>query len=435
MTMQTYRPETCSREELNAQQLEQLNAMLKELRARNLFWQRRLAAAGIPDRPLTSLAQLQDLPLLTKSELVADQAQWPPFGSNLTYPRTNYSRLHQTSGTTGKPMRWLDTPDSWNWLMECWAQIYRLVEIRPNDIFAFPFSFGPFIGFWAAFEGAQRFGNMSLTMGGMSSESRLKMIQELEANIICCTPTYALRMADVAAQEQIDLSTSPVRMLILAGEPGGAIPAVRQRIERAWGARVIDHWGMTDIGSLGIETVNSPGELAILESQCIPEIINPETGKPAAAGELGELIITNLGRWGQPVIRYRTGDLVRAATTPSSENLALLRLAGGILGRNDDMVTIRGNNVFPSSLDAVLREHAEVAEYRTTVVTRKSMPHLQIEIEPTFPPFVESARTAALLRQIERSIKNRLNFQAEISAVESLPRFELKARRFFRKDK
>lgn len=425
-------PETCSREELDARQLSHLNLLLAEVRRTNPFWRTRLAATRLPDRPLTSLQQLQEIPLLTKDELVADQQQHPPFGSNLTYPITGYSRVHQTSGTTGRPMRWLDTPASWNWLMECWAQIYRLVEIHLEDIFAFPFSFGPFIGFWAAFEGAQRIGNLSLTMGGMSSESRLKMIHELRATVICCTPTYALRLADVARQEQIDLAATAVRMLILAGEPGAAVPAVRARIEQEWGARAIDHWGMTDIGSLGIETVNTPGQLAILESQCIAEIIDPESCLPVAAGDMGELVITNLGRCGQPVIRYRTGDLVQAATATADDGLALLRLNGGILGRTDDMVTIRGNNVFPSSVDAVLRECNDVAEYRTTVVTRRSMPHLQIEIEPVFNHEENQERTAQLLGSVERLIKNRLNFHAEITAVSSLPRFEMKARRFFR---
>jgi len=427
-------PELSSRKVLNSRQLTQLNALLAELREKNPFWKRRLHAAGIPACPFTSLKQLQDLPLLTKQELVDDQQEFPPFGSNLTYPVTCYSRLHQTSGTTGRPMLWLDTPGSWDWMMECWAQIYRLVEIRPNDIFAFPFSFGPFIGFWAAFEGAQRLGNLSLSMGGMSSETRLKMMDELKATIVCCTPTYALRLAEVARQLGMNLPQLAVRMLILAGEPGAAIPSIRNRIEQDWGARAIDHWGMTDVGSLGIEPVHSPGELALLDAQCIPEIIHPETLKPASLGETGELIMTSLGRWGQPVIRYRTGDLVREATTPPREGLALLRLEGGILGRTDDMVTIRGNNVFPSSIDAILRECEEIAEYRTTVVTRQSMSQLRIEIEPVFPVREAPERLQQLLAQVSRQIRERLHFQAEVLAAENLPRFDLKARRFFKSE-
>lgn len=433
MTLTDQHPERASRDELNTSQLHQLRELLAEIQERNPFWKDRLARAGLSSGSLTSLDQLRELPLLTKQELIVDQQAAPPFGTNLTCPLNRYSRVHQTSGTTGQPMRWLDTPQSWNWILETWEQIYRLAGIRPEDVFAFPFSFGPFIGFWAAFEGAQRIGNRSLTMGGLSSESRLKMMLELQATVVCATPTYALRLAEVARQQQLNLPASDVRLLILAGEPGASVPAVRNRIEQEWGARVIDHWGMTEIGSLGVEPFESPGELAILESQCLPEIIDPVTAEPVAPGGMGELIITNLGRRGQPVIRFRTGDLVRACTSPSGCGLSLLRLQGGILGRTDDMLTIRGNNVFPSSIDAILREFSEVAEYRTTVATRRSMPHLQIEIEAV-PASAHGSGRDELLSRIESTMKTRLNFQVEIIPVESLPRFEMKARRFFRKD-
>lgn len=423
--------EQWTRREIEEHQLTRFNSMLQEIRTRNPFWMQRLPAE-FKERPLQHLGELSQFPFLTKQEFVTDQLQSPPFGTNLTYSPFSFSRLHQTSGTTGNPLRWLDTPESWKSLLEIWAQIYRLVGIRPDDVFAFPFSFGPFLGFWAAFEGAQHLGNLSLTMGGMGSEARIRMILDLNATIICCTPSYALRLADVAEEMGISLHDSAVRMLILAGEPGAAIPALRERIETSWGARVIDHWGMTDIGSLGTEAFDTPGELIILESDCIAEIVEKDGTAPVAAGEVGELVITNLWRWGQPVIRYRTGDLVRACTTPCSQGRSQLRLEGGILSRTDDMVTIRGNNVFPTSVDAVIREFTEIVEYRITVVTRRSMPHLIIEIEPV-PSALQSA--AALIGRLERTIKDRLNFQAEVIQAASLPRFEMKGRRFFRQDR
>ncbi|WP_437185709.1 phenylacetate--CoA ligase family protein [Planctomicrobium sp. SH668] len=426
------RPETYDRTRLQDRQLTMLNGLLQAVRSSNPFWEKRLSEYGIPSAPLTSVNQLQDFPLLSKSDVVDDQLQYPPYGTNLTYPVSSYARIHQSSGTTGKPLRWLDTPASWNWVMECWEQMYRLIGIRPEDIFAFPFSFGPFIGFWGACGGAQRIGNLTLTMGGMSTESRLQMMRDLSATIICCTPTYALRMADVARAEGIDLANSAARILLLAGEPGAAVPAVRSRIEQDWGARVIDQWGMTDIGCLGIEAIDTPRELTILESQCIAEIVDQETLRPVSSGELGELVITNVGRWGQPVIRYRTGDLVRAATTPAPSGNSMLRLDGGILGRTDDMVTIRGNNVFPSTIDAILREFQDVAEYRATVITKHSMPHLKIEIESSNTVSENGDELNRLIQKIERLIKVRLNFHAEIVSVCNLPRFELKGRRFFR---
>ena len=225
------------------------------------------------------------------------------------------------------------------------------------------------------------------------------------------------------------------RAVIVAGERGGNLPATRQRIETAWGAQVFDHWGMTDIGSLGIEPSDAPGGLLILETECIAEIVDPQTGEPVEPGTIGELIITNLGRVGHPVIRYRTGDLVRAATEPCPSGLELLRLEGGIIGRADDMVTIRGNNVFPSSIEAILREFDAIAEFRITVQTRRSMPHLKIEVEPT-PDVAASDAVMGLVDQVSRALKDRLNFQAEVVGVgvESLPRFELKGRRFVRQE-
>ncbi len=429
-------PELLSREALLARQTHRLQHLLTEVTATNPFWRHRFDACGIEAAEIKTLDDLRRLPFLTKQELVDDQNAHPPFGTNLTYPLQSYSRLHQTSGTTGKPMRWLETPESWDWFMECWAQIYRICGITDDDIFAFPFSFGPFIGFWAAFEGAQRCQNLSLTMGGMTSEARLKMILEMQATVVCCTPTYAMRLIEIAEQLDLSISESNVRLIIVAGEPGGAIPAIRARIEQSWGARVIDHWGMTDIGSLGIEPASAPGGLLILETECIAEIIDPETHEPVQKGELGELVITNLGRNGQPVFRFRTGDLVKASIEPCPSGSSLLRLDGGILGRADDMVTIRGNNVFPSSLDAILREFPEVAEYRIVVMTQRAMPHMKVEIEPTVNTAASLDSVESLVDQVRKTIKDRLNFQAEVTqvAVNSLPRFELKGRRFHRQD-
>lgn len=428
-------PERLPRAEIERRQLSRLSRLLDVVTAQNPFWSRKLARAGYQPGSIASLDDFRRLPLTTKHELVEDQNAHPPYGTNLTYPLTSYCRLHQTSGTTGKPMRWLDTTASWDWLMGCWAQIYRIVGLRTDDVLAFPFSFGPFIGFWAAFDGAVRLGNLCLPMGGMSSEARLQMIQELGATVICCTPTYALRLVEVADALGMNLAGSRVRMLIVAGEPGGNIPEVRRRIEEGWGARVFDHWGMTDITSLGIEPEANPGGLLILETECIAEIIEPETGQPVPTGKLGELVITNLGRTGMPVIRYRTGDLVRAATQPCTSGLELLRLEGGILGRADDMVTIRGNNVFPSSIEAIVRQFPEVVEYRIIIERVRAMQHLRLEIEPAASLAAESL--GSLVARIGRSMKDRLNFQAEIQCVEcgSLPRFELKARRVVRRDR
>ena len=167
-----------TRSELEVYQAERLRGLVKELVGRNPFWTQKLQAAGLSPRDLQHPSDLCKLPFTTKQELVEDQHRLPPYGSNLTYPLPAYSRLHQTSGTKGRPMRWLDTIASWDWFMTCWRHIYRLVGVTREDVVGFPFSFGPFIGFWAAFDGAQRLGNRSLPLGGLSSEARLQFLVE-----------------------------------------------------------------------------------------------------------------------------------------------------------------------------------------------------------------------------------------------------------------
>ena len=405
--------------------IEQLAAVIPA----NPFWTRKLAAANVDPASIRSRDDLVRLPFTTKAELAEDQLAQPPYGTNLTYPVTQYCRLHQTSGTTtGRPLRWLDTPASWNWMLDGWSTIYRLLGLRRDDRLCFPFSFGPFLGFWAGFEGAARQGNLCLAAGGMSREARLRLILENEVTWLGCTPTYALRLAEVAESQGIDVSKSSVRAVLVAGEPGGSIPSVRDRIGEKWGARVFDHWGMTELGPLATECEDDPNSLTINEWACIPEIINPETGEVAADGR-GELVITNLGRTGSPLFRYRTGDRVEADLTPHPSGRTWLRLKGGILGRTDDMLVIRGNNVFPSSIEAILREFPAIAEFRIVVTRHREMTQIRLELEPQ-----SDQEVTTLVEGVAAAIKQRLQFQPEVTLVTvgTLPRFEMKAKRLVR---
>ena len=171
-------------------QVERLRALLEAVVPANPFWNEKLREANVEPHSIRSLDDLSRLPCTTKSELAADQEAYPPYGRNRTFGPTDYSRLHQTSGTTtGEPLRWLDTPASWNWMLDCWTTIYRWMNLRPDDRLCFPFSFGPFLGFWAGFEGALRQGNLCLAAGGMSSEARLKLILDNRITLLGCTPT------------------------------------------------------------------------------------------------------------------------------------------------------------------------------------------------------------------------------------------------------
>jgi phenylacetate-CoA ligase len=322
-------------------------------------------------------------------------------------------------------LRWLDTPASWQWMLDCWTQIYRIAGITAADRLFFAFSFGPFLGFWTAFEAGTRLGCLCLPAGGLSSFARLRMLIDNRATVVLCTPTYALHLAQVAREQGTDLRESAVRKLIVAGEPGGSIPATRQRIEESWNARVFDHHGMTEVGPMTIECPEAPGGLHVLEEDYIVEVIEPSTTRPVPPGQVGELVVTNLHRWGSPVIRYRTGDLVKLDPRPCPCGRNFVRLDGGILGRTDDMVSIRGNNFYPGALDNVLRRFGEVVEYRVTVDATSALAELRIEIEPA------ASAAGALADRIAAAIRDELLFRADVTLVApgTLPRFEMKAQR------
>lgn len=407
--------------------MDRLRQQLQQLLPGNAFYARKFAEAGLDSHALTAIDTLTTLPFTTKQELADDQQAHPPYGTNLTFPFERYCRLHQTSGTsTGRPLRWLDTPESWDTLIRCWQLSFPLLGLQPTDKLFFPFSFGPFLGFWTAFEAATRAGYFCLPGGGMTSTARLRFLLDHQCTVIFCTPTYALHLAELAAHEGIDLAQSSVRILVVAGEPGGSIPATRQRIAEVWGARVLDHYGMTELGPIAFESVDTPSTLYVLESEYITEILQPGGTAPTAPGEYGELVVTNLGRLGSPLIRYRTGDLVRAETGPDPRQLGWPRLAGGILGRVDDMIHVRGNNLYPSAIEAIIRRFPHVAEYRLVVDHTVPLTDLRIEVEPA--PECDGSQLA---EAVSRAVRDEFLFRVAVQSVKcgSLPRFEMKAKR------
>ncbi len=415
---------------IETDQLTKLRALFAELLPANRFYTPRLEAATL-DGNLASLTDFfARMPFTTKAELVQDHHEYPPFGTNLTYPIERYTRFCQTSGTSGLPLRWLDTPQSWAWMVENWLYVLQVAGITAADRMFFAFSFGPFLGFWTAFEAGTRLGCLCLPGGGMSSSARLSALLENEVTALCCTPTYAIRLGEVAIEQGIDLAQSSVHKIVVAGEPGAGIPTTRERIERLWhGAKLYDHHGMTETGPVSFPCPARQGVLHIRESDFIPEVIDPQTLQPVAPGEKGELILTNLGRVGSPLLRYRTGDLV----LPSSETVCAcgrsdLALEGGILGRTDDMVVVRGVNLYPAAFEEILRRFEEVAEYRVTLTTQQSMSEVAVQVEP----LPDCSHPDALCHNIETALRVAFNLRVAVTSVpcETLPRFELKAKRW-----
>jgi phenylacetate-CoA ligase len=403
--------ETWTDAERRRAQWERLSSGLSELRQANPFYRAKLPARA---------SGLGDLPFTTKTELSEDQAARPPFGTNLTYPIERYVRLHQTSGTTGRPLRILDTAESWEWWRECWQPIYRAAGVTAHDRVFFAFSFGPFVGFWSAFAGAERLGALCLTGGAMTTMERVAAIMATEATVLLSTPTYALRLAEAARQEGIDLTRSALRVSIHAGEPGGSIPATRERIEKELGVEAFDHTGATEVGAHGFSCSARDG-VHVNESDFIAEVLDVRTGEARDEGE-GELVLTNLGRWGMPVIRYRTGDRVSAVRGTCSCGRTLVKLAGGIAGRMDDMVTVRGVNVFPSAIEAIVRRFDQVGEYRIALARVREMDELRCTIEA--PSEVAELVAGAIHRELG------IRCAVETVAPGTLPRFEMKAKRF-----
>jgi phenylacetate-CoA ligase len=426
--------ETAPAEVLRGWQRERLSVGLGEIWGSNPFWRARLQAAGVRDpRDVGSWADFTRLPRLTKAELVGDQVAHPPFGTNRTCPLDRYVRVFQTSGTTGRPIRWLETEASWTWWARCWTFVFRAAGLGPGDRLFFPFSFGLFVGFWAGLEGARTLGAMAIPGGGQDSAVRLHAIQELGATALVCTPSYALHLAEVARAQGVDPAALGVRTTVHAGEPGAGIPAVRRRLESIWGARAYDHAGMTEVGAYGFECVAQAG-LHVNELEFIAEVLEPDSGQPVAPGEVGELTLTNLGRWGAPVLRYRTGDRVRLGKSACACGRTFARLEGGILGRIDDMLIVRGVNVFPSALEGIVRRFAVVDEFQIEVFRRGAMDEVRLLIE-----IDGSSGPAALdetVRGVTDAVRRDLGIRVDVASVpaRTLPRYELKARRVVRRE-
>jgi phenylacetate-CoA ligase len=390
-------------------QLGKLQAGVKEILGTNAFWRERL-------HDVHGWDDFERLPLTTKSELVADQAAHAPFGTNLTHPLDRYVRLHQTSGSSGdQPLRWLDTPESWEWWERIWSDhVYRAAGVTDRDRVFFAFSFGPFIGFWSAFGGAQRLGALCISGGAMTSEQRVRNMLDLGATILMSTPTYALRLADVAAEIGVSISAAGIRTTIHAGEPGASIPATRAAIEAAYSASSYDHTGMTELGPTGFSCSARDG-VHMIESEFIFEV-----------SDEGELIATNLGRWGMPVIRYRTGDRVVVSHAPCSCGSPFMKVVGGIQGRVDDMFTVRGVNLFPSQVEDIVRRYPEVTEFVIEHRRERRMDEVSVLVETSAADFSAP--------QLEADFRQALGVRLEcrVVATGTLPRSELKSRRIVR---
>jgi phenylacetate-CoA ligase len=397
--------------------LDRLSGLIAEVSGSNAFQRDRLE--GVEVRSLGDLRQIRPV---DKDDLLRDQHAHPPFGRNLTYVLERYVHLHQTSGTSGSALRVLDTQEDWEWWRRCLREVFAAAGIGPSDLVALGYSFGPYIQFWASYEGAGAVGANRIALGGMDSVQRLETIREYAATTLVCTPSYAIRLAQVADQKGLTDALSSVRKIICTGEPGASLPAVRSQIEALWEARCFDHAGLSEVGAFGYPCADGGG-VHVNESEFVAEIVVPGGEDPVAAGEVGELIVTAIGRTGFPAIRYRTGDVVECCEDRCPAGHAERWLPGGILGRTDDMVVIRGMNVFPSAIEQVLREFDELGEFRITFYNEPSaMDEVKVEVELARP---------SQGRAIQARLRTRLGLRVRIVPLQPgiLPAPSGKARR------
>jgi phenylacetate-CoA ligase len=399
---------------LQTEQTRALRSLCQGLIPDNRFYTDTLRNTGLDLTSMTLDDFSARMPLTTRLQWTRDQLDHPPYGTNLTYPLDRYIRFCRTSGSTGHPMIWLDTRETWDAMLDNWIRVFQAAGVtEPSRIF-FAFSFGPFLGFWTAYEAATKAGHLCIPGGGLSSEDRLMLLMDTQAEALCCTPTYAIRLAHVAEREGIDLATTNVKFIVVAGEPGGSIPATREHISDHWnGARVCDHHGMTEVGPVTYECPVEPGVLHVMEDAYYPEVIDDE------------LILTTLKRPGSPLLRYKTGDIVSAERrSPCRCGTHELTLLGGILGRKDDMTVIRGINIFPSAVEEIVRRMGSIDEYKVEISTQNDLAAMKV--------IIESQGGETVRRKLEKTFQRALFLRIPVvlAPANSLPRYEMKAKRW-----
>ena len=425
--------ETLPRDELRALQGHRLKQTVARAYRESGFYKALLDEHSVKPEQIQGFDDLERLPFTTRDAWMDSQAAKPPFGDMLARTPEQAIRYHTTSGTTGRmPLRTVDTRTDWKWIAECWCYGFHGFGIRPNDVVFFAFSYGTFIGFWGAHYACEKMGCMVLPSGNMTTPQRVELIDQMNATVVCATPTYALRLAQEADEMGIELQGSAVERLILSGEPAGSIPASKKLIEEQWGAKAGDTAGMTELGTIMMfEPADQPGGCHVIEDHFIEEVVDPETGNSLPYGEQGERVVTSFGRTSIPLLRYRTRDLVLKVPHTNTDNGRTWDIyEGGIRGRVDDMLLIRGTNVYPRAIEAIVREYTAVDEFQIYLWTKAGIRDeiaLKCEVRPGFED--QWAAVARRLREDLSGSNEGLGFHIERVEAETLPRFELKAKR------
>ena len=413
--------ETMPRERLATLQLERLRATVTNAYDHVPMHRARLDAAGISPDDIVSLADLERLPFTRK----ADLRDHYPFGL-FARPRDTLARLHASSGTTGKPTVVGYTAadlDTWADLM---ARSLACGGTRPGDLVHNAYGYGLFTGGLGAHYGAERLGATVVPMSGGSTERQIALILDFGARVLCATPSYALAIAELAEKQGVDLTRSTLDVGLFGAEPWS--DAMRREIEARLGLKAIDIYGLSEIMGPGVACeCDCQAGLHGWEDHFLFEVIDPETGRAMPEGEPGELVITTLTKEALPMLRYRTRDMTKVTTAPCDCGRTHLRILR-ITGRNDDMLIIRGVNVYPSQVEAVLIGLPNIAPHYQLIVERRgSLDHLTIEAEAQ--PGVDAAAYDTAARQVAHHVKSLIGITADVLVKKpgEIPRSQGKA--------
>ena len=366
--------EKASIDEMRSLQLKRLQQTLQHAYANSPVYRAKFDAAGVHPDDCKTLADMAKFPFTTKSDLRDSY----PFGM-FAVPRENCARIHASSGTTGKPTvvgYTLKDIDTWSTVV---ARSIRAGGAKPGDMVHISYGYGLFTGGMGAHYGAEKLGLTVVPFGGGQTERQVQLIQDFKSNIIMVTPSYMLAIADEFERQGIDPKTSSLRIGIFGAEPW--TNDMRSAIEKRMNIDAVDIYGLSEVMGPGVasECIETKDGPTIWEDHFYPEIIHPETGDPVADGEMGELVFTSLTKEALPIIRYRTRDLTRLL--PGTARPSMRRMEK-VTGRSDDMMIIRGVNVFPSQIEELILKRAELAPHYQCVLTREGpMDDLKVLIE------------------------------------------------------
>jgi phenylacetate-CoA ligase len=424
--------ETLPREKLRQLQLKKFQEIFTWAYEHSKFYRKLYRDAGIEPGDIKSFEDIHKVPKIEKAMLRDAQGKANfPYGDILSVPLEQVTEYHQTSGTTGQPVYQADTWQDWEWGAEAFAYALYAQGYRPSDRLFLPFGYNIFIAVWGAHYAAEKLGCEVIPGGVLNTEARILKMQELRATAMGATPTYILGMAETARKIGIDPAKDLfIRKITAAGEPGGSIPATRKRMEEAWGAKVFDQCGSTEIGHWGFECRYQAG-MHVNEAFFLVEIEDVDTGDIIdAPGKRGKMVVTTFTRMAQPCIRFDVKDLIRWNASSCECGRTFRLLDGGILGRADDITKVKGVLLSPTAIEEVVRDIPQLSNEYQVVVTKKGDIDdilLKVEIVPEYAKDEDSIRTV-LVDQLR--LKTNLGYKIEFHEYGSLPRSQTKSRRF-----